>query len=356
MKTIKINNKSISLSDKPYFIADIAANHDGDLNRAFRLIELAKEAGADAAKFQNFTAKKIVSKYGFENLKFKLSHQRSWKKSVYQVYEEASIDSNWTPKLKEKCESLGIEYMSTPYDYDSLESIVPYSNAIKIGSGDITWHSFIETVASKKMPVIISTGASDQKEVEIAYKVASKMNKDIVIMQCNTNYTGLDSNFDYINLNVLKSFSERFPDAILGLSDHTPGHSTVLGAIALGARVIEKHFTDDTNREGPDHSFSMDPMSWREMVDRSIELWRALGSEIKKVEENEVESNLIQRRGVYLTENVSREEVINLAKVEFLRPIDRNGISPYEFDKVNGKKINKQIDSGQQLLWSDLFE
>ena len=356
MKKIKISNRIISIENKPYFIADIAANHDGDINRAFRLIELAKEAGADAAKFQNFTAEKIVSKAGFDNLNSKLSHQKNWTKSVFEVYQDASIDKDWTPILKAKCDSIGIEYMSTPYDYESLEAITPYSNAIKIGSGDITWHTFIETVAKQNMPIIISTGASELNEVKLAYQVASKFNNDIVIMQCNTNYTGQDNNFDNINLNVLKSYSKAFPEAILGLSDHTPGHSTVLGAIALGARVIEKHFTDDTNRVGPDHSFSMDPISWREMVNRSIELWRSLGSEVKKVESNEFESHLIQRRGAFLTKEVLSGEIIDIDKVEFLRPIDRNGISPYEFNNVIGKRINKDIDRGNQLLWSDIEE
>ena len=356
MKIIRINNSNISLLNKPYFIADIAANHDGDISRAFSLIELAKEAGADAAKFQNFTAEKIVSKSGFDSLNTKISHQRNWTKSVFEVYKDASIDSDWTPLLKAKCDSVGIEYMSTPYDYESLKAITPYSNAIKIGSGDITWHRFIETVASQNMPIIISTGASEMNEVKMAYEVASKFNNNIVIMQCNTNYTGQDTNFDYINLNVLKSYSKAFPEAIIGLSDHTPGHSTVLGAIALGARVIEKHFTDDTSRVGPDHSFSMDPISWRQMVDRSIELWRSLGSENKKIATNEVDSNLIQRRGVYFTEDISSGEIISLDKVDFLRPIDKNGISPYEFDNLIGKRINKYIERGNQLLWSDIEE
>ena len=136
---MKIGNKEILKRGKPFFIADRAANHDGDLERAYKLIELAKEAGADVAKFQNFNAKTIVSKKGFETLGKQLSHQANWKKSVYEVYEDASINPNWTELLKKKCDEVGIEYMTSPYDYASVDLVDPYVNAYKIGSGDITW-------------------------------------------------------------------------------------------------------------------------------------------------------------------------------------------------------------------------
>jgi sialic acid synthase SpsE len=339
--------------NKPYFIADIAANHDGDIHRAFRLIELAKAAGADAAKFQNFTASKIVSKIEFDKQE-KLTHQSTWNKSVYEVYEEASINKEWTTLLKKKCDSVGIEYMSTPYDFESLELIAPHSKAIKIGSGDITWHAFIEKVAMTQLEVIISTGASNIEEVKSAYEVVNKHNNNIIIMQCNTNYTAKIDNFKYINLNVLKSFKDLFPNAILGLSDHTSGHATVLGAIALGARVIEKHFTDDNKRQGPDHFFSMDPHSWREMVDRSLELWAALGDGVKKVEDNELESNLIQRRGTYAIRDLSTGQILEIEDLEFLRPISKDGIPPKDFQSIQGVSLKKDISKGSQILWTDL--
>jgi sialic acid synthase SpsE len=352
MKEIIIGNRVISENSRPYFIADIAANHDGNLDRAFKLIELAKSAGADAAKFQNFTANKIVSKKGFDNIG-KITHQSSWSKSVFEVYEDAAIDKTWTKLLKEKCDNVGIEYMSTPYDFESLELILPFSNAIKIGSGDITWHSFLSKVSKTKLPVILSTGASTIEEVELAYEIIASENNQLILMQCNTNYTGDIANFDHINLKVLSSYKKKFPNVILGLSDHTPGHTTVLGAIALGARVIEKHFTDDTNRIGPDHSFSMDPNTWREMVDRSIELWKSMGDGVKKVELNETESRMVQRRGVYLRRDYYKGERILLEDLEFLRPISINGIPPFKVEDVIGKRmrIDKQIYT--QLEWDD---
>ena len=151
-------------------------------------------------------------------------------------------------------------------------------------------------MASYNKPILIATGASSIADVILTIDFVEKYNKDLVLMQCNTNYTAKPENYKHIHLNVLKSYAQMFPNAILGLSDHTFGHSTVLGAIALGAKVIEKHFTDDNKREGPDHKFSMNPKTWKEMIDRSRELEFSLGGCIKKVEENEKETFVLQRR------------------------------------------------------------
>ena len=136
-------------------------------------------------------------------------------------------------------------------------------------------------------------------------------------MQCNTNYTGSLENFKYIQLNVLKTYRAMYPDMVLGLSDHTPGHATVLGAVALGARMIEKHFTDDINREGPDHAFSMDPHTWREMVNRTRELENALGNGVKKVEENESQTVILQRRSIRLVRDLKEGSLLNANDLEF---------------------------------------
>ena len=204
---MKIGNKEILKKGKPFFIADIAANHDGDLERAYKLIELAKEAGADVAKFQNFNAKTIVSKKGFETLGKQLSHQANWKKSVYEVYKDASINPDWTELLKRKCDEVGIEYMTSPYDYASVDLVDPYVNAYKIGSGDITWTEILKYILSKNKPILLATGASSMEDVDRAMDIL-KENQNIVLMQCNTNYTASTENFKYINLNVLKKYEE----------------------------------------------------------------------------------------------------------------------------------------------------
>lgn len=351
---MKIGNREITNNGKPYFIADIAANHDGQLERAFKLIELAKEAGADVAKFQNFKAETIVSKFGFENLGKQLSHQSAWKKSVYETYEDASVSDEWSAKLKEKCDEIGIEYMTSPYDFASVDLADKYVNAYKIGSGDITWLDIIDYIADKGKPVLLATGAANMNDVERAMKILQTKKVETVLMQCNTNYTASPENYRYINLNVLKTYQGKYPDVILGLSDHTYGHSTVLGAFALGARVFEKHFTDDNSRPGPDHKFSMTPETWRAMVDATYELYYAMGDGVKRVEENEHETVNIQRRAFYLTRDMKQGEKIQKEDVFPLRPVYTDGILPYELDKIIGKRIKRDIHTDECLKWEDI--
>lgn len=354
----KFNLGSIELGqDSPlYFIADIAANHDGDLSRAYKLIELAKESGAHAAKFQNFKASKIVSKNGFENLGGKLSHQSNWKKSVYQTYEEASISYDWTSKLKEKCDEFQIEYFTSPYDFKSVDHADPYVNVFKIGSGDLTWHEIIDYIAKKGKPVMIATGASTLQEVGSAMQILMDNDCDIVLMQCNTNYTAEKNNFNYINLNVLKQYKKLFPRAILGLSDHTHGHSTVLGSIPLGARVFEKHFTDDNSRQGPDHKFAMNPDSWSKMVEFSNEVYMALGDGEKKIEKNEEQTSLVQRRGLWFTRDLNKGHQLLKEDIIPLRPYKNDGYLPYQINEVLGKKLKNSVKGDSCLHKGDLFD
>ncbi|MDD3173215.1 MAG: GNAT family N-acetyltransferase [Herbinix sp.] len=351
---ISIGNRKIGPKEPPYFIADLASNHDGDLERAFRLIELAKENGADAAKFQNFNASTIVSKGGFSSLGKRLSHQSSWKKSVYEVYEDCSIKDDWTRQLKEKCDEVGIEYMTSPYDFEAVELAEPYVQAYKIGSGDITWIQILDYIARKNKPVILATGASSLEDVDRAVKTILPVNKDLILLQCNTNYTASVENYKYVNLNVLKTFASLYPDIILGLSDHTPGHVTVLGAIALGAQVIEKHFTDDNDRNGPDHRFSLNPGAWKEMVKRSMDLWFALGDGIKKVEANESEAAIIQRRSLYFTKDLKASTILKQEDLFPLRPINVGGIPPYQLEQLIGKQLTKAVTADTCIKWEDI--
>ena len=176
MKKLKIGKKYIGDKLNTYFIADIGANHDGSLSRAKKLIRLAKKSGADAAKFQHFSANTIVSDYGFKNLKGNKTHQNKWKKPVYNVYKSASINKAWTKILAKYCKKIGIEFMTSPYAIKIVDEINPYVNAIKIGSGDITWLDILKKIASKKKVTILATGASKLDEVKLAVKVILKSN------------------------------------------------------------------------------------------------------------------------------------------------------------------------------------
>jgi sialic acid synthase SpsE len=351
---IKIGNKVIGAGRSVYFIADIAANHDGDLERAKKLIDLAKEAGADAAKFQNFHAAGIVSDYGFKHLGGQQSHQASWKRSVFEVYQSASVPDDWTPILKNYCDNAGIEYFSSPYDFAATDLLDDYVRAHKIGSGEIDWVETLEYIASKGKPVLLATGACDIGEVQRAVHAILRLNSQLVLMQCNTNYTASAENYKHINLNVLKTYAQMFPEVILGLSDHTAGYTTVLGAVALGARVIEKHFTDDNLREGPDHHFAMNPVSWRAMVDATRELENALGSGDKTVAENERETVIIQRRCLRAARDLKAGETLTREMIAVLRPATPGAILPSELSQVIGTRLLNDIQTGKELTWMDL--
>ncbi len=352
-REINISGRRISVDTPTYFIADIAASHDGELSRAKDLIYRAKEAGAEAAKFQHFLAKDIVSDSGFKNLGTQLSHQAKWTKSVYSIYEQYECPRDWTEVLSETAKKAGIHFITTPYDVEAVELVDKYVPAYKIGSGDITWPAFIEYVAMKKKPLIVASGASNMADVERAVKAALRHTRQLALLQCNTNYTGSRENFRFVNLRVLKTFAEKYPEMVLGLSDHTPGHSAALGAIAFGARIVEKHFTDNCGREGPDHVFSLDPKMWKEMVDRSRELEYAFGDGVKRIEENEKQTAVVQRRCMRYNKDIKAGAMISADDMEALRPVADGSLLPYEKERAVGKKLARDMARGEAVKASD---
>jgi sialic acid synthase SpsE len=349
-----IGEREIALDRPSYFIADVAANHDGDLERAKDLIWRAKAAGADAVKFQHFLAHKIVSDLGFRQLGAPRAHQAKWQKSVFEVYRQYSLDRGWDATLVETARAAGIDWMTTPYDREATDAVADLLLAFKIGSGDITWLDSIEHIASKGKPVLLATGASCLAEVERAVDAVLRGNPQLCLLQCNTNYTGSLENLRFVNLRVLQSYAVHWPGLPLGLSDHTPGHATALGAIALGARVVEKHFTDDPARVGPDHAFSMTPDTWREMVMRARELEAALGDGIKRIEENERDASVVQRRCLRLARDLGPGAAIGPDDLVALRPAPEGSLSPADIARVLGQRLRLAKPAGAELRWSDL--
>jgi N-acetylneuraminate synthase len=352
---IKINNRLIGPGHPTYFIADIAANHDGDLERAKLLIRLAKEAGADAAKFQNFDAPKIVSDYGFKAMSGgQVSHQATWKKSVFEVYKGASIPFDWSMTLFEECKDVGIDYFSSPYDFEAIDFLDQYVEIYKAGSGEIDWIEALERMAGKGKPLFIATGASTIGEVQKAVHAILKINKQLVLMQCNTNYTASPNNYDHLHINVLKTYAPMFPDVILGLSDHTHALAPVIGAVTLGARVIERHFTDSNNREGPDHKFAMNPENWAKMVEETRLLERSLGSADKFIAGNEQDTMIVQRRCLRAARDIKAGEIFTREMIDVLRPATIGAIKPDQIANVIGTKALHDLKYGQELRWTDL--
>lgn len=346
-----IGDRTVGLNEPTYFIADIASSHDGQLSRAKELIWLAKEAGADCAKFQHFMARDIVSDEGFQALGGQMAHQADWKESVYEIFEKYQTPRDWTDELVAECKKADIDFMTTPYDQAAIDLVDQHLKAWKIGSGDIGWSRFIEDVCARGKPVFLATGAADMEDVERAVEAALSKTKLLCLMQCNTNYTGSLENFANVNLNVLRAFALKYPGMPLGLSDHTPGHSVVLGAVTLGACAVEKHFTDDNDRDGPDHPFSMNPKSWREMVDRTRELELALGDGVKRIEANEFDSAVVQRRCLRVTRDLAEGEILLPADVEALRPRPEGAVEPFEQELVIGRPVLAGLKKGDALMW-----
>ena len=350
----EIAGRRIALDAPAYFIADIAANHDGELERAKALIWRAREAGADCAKFQHFLAGKIVSGPGFAELGAQSAHQAGWKRSVVEVYDQYHTRRDWTAALVETCAAAGIDYMTTPYDAEAVAAQIAHVPAVKIGSGDITFDELTALIAGQGKPVLLATGAADMADVEHAVALILAANRMLCLMQCNTNYSGSLENFASVNLRVLTTFAARWPGMVLGFSDHTPGHAAVLGAVTLGARVIEKHFTDDNSREGPDHPFAMNPTSWRDMVVATRQLEAALGDGEKRVEANELETVVVQRRSVRLRFDLPAGHALTPDDLESLRPCPADAVDPRRLGEVLGRTLKAAGKAGDAVRWTDL--
>ncbi len=347
MKQIKIGERWVGEGEPAYVIADIGSNFDGSLAQAKRLIDLAKEVGVDAAKFQSFLPDKIIARNGFHT---RSSFKEKWHKSVWDVYSEASLPREWHKELADYCRKKDIHFFSSPYDkeaVDLLEDIgVP---AYKIGSGDITFLSLVEYIARKGKPVILGTGASSMGEIEEAVRVIRAVgNYDIILLQCVTNYP---SPFEHANIRAMVTLRDAFQVPV-GYSDHTPGSVVPLGAVVLGACVIEKHFTFDKTRKGPDHPFAMDVADMSAMIRSIRQLEAALGSPIKQLTPAETETVIIQRRCLFARVNIKAGAIITAEMLEPLRPAI--GITPQYMPLVIGRKAKVAISQGEPITWDKI--
>lgn len=346
-KKILIGNKEISNST--YIIAEIGANFDGSLQKAKALCLAAKESGADCAKFQSFKSETIVSRKGFEMMDLKGVHG-TWGRSVSDVFKDAEFPREWHREIKEYCDSIGIHFSTSPYDFEAVELCVELDVPfIKIGSGEITWLEMIEKIAKTQKPIFLATGDATLSEIDDAIKVIdSTGNKNLVLMQCITNYPSM---IESANINVLKTYKKAF-DCLVGYSDHSPGDLVILGATALGSCVVEKHFTLNKNDIGPDHPHSMDVNDFKSMVDRIRQLELAMGSTRKLVVEEEAETVIVQRRGLYAKKDIEKGHILTLDDIIELRPA--LGILPKYKSVIIGKTARNQILEGEPIYWENL--
>ena len=348
LKEIKIGNRFIGTNHPTYIIAEIGANFDGNIDKAKRLIDAAKESGADCAKFQTFSTPKIVSEGGFSRMKLEGVHG-SWGRTVSEVFKDAEFPREWHQEISDYCAKTGIDFSTSPYDFEAVDLCikldVPF---IKLGSGDITWLEMLEYIARKGKPMMLATGDATLSEIDEAVRtIEATGNRELILMQCITNYP---SKIDSANVNVLKTYQSAF-DILTGYSDHSPGPVVALASVVLGGCVIEKHFTLNKADKGPDHPHSMNPAEFKLMVDYVREIERAMGSTRKEVVEEEGETVFVQRRCLYAKRDIPVGTIIQVDDIDVLRPA--LGIPPKFKNVIIGKTSKINIEVGQPLFWEN---
>ena len=345
-KEIMIGHRLVGRGHQTYVIAEIGANFDHSIDKAKRLVLAAKECGADCAKFQSFLSERIVSPEGFASMTLEGVHG-SWGKPVDEVFREAEFPRAWHSEIADYCRSIEIDFSTSPYDFDAVDLCatldVPF---IKIGSGEITWPAMLEYIARKGKPMFLGTGDATLAEIDEAVRtIEATGNDQLVLLQCITNYP---SKIESAHINVLKTYQSAF-DILTGYSDHTPGLVVALGAVALGAVVIEKHFTLSNEDKGPDHPHSMEAREFAQMVKCIRELESAMGTTRKAVVEEEQETVFVQRRGLYASRAVRAGQAFEAVDIVALRPA--LGLAPKYADLLVGKTAKIDLPKGTPLRW-----
>jgi sialic acid synthase SpsE len=343
MGTIKRTHKAekdmkLGQRNRAYIIAEIGSNHDGDLERAKKLMTLAKESGADAAKFQSFQADNLIRR----------SHP------AWEVLNKLSLPDKWHKILKEHGDTIGIDFLSTPFDLERLRLLVDVGvPAIKIASGDLTYLELLEAAALTKKPVILSVGHAAISEVDTAVQtLLAKDCQEMYLLQCISLYPSQAKN---ANLKAMRGLAERFCFPV-GYSDHSPGSLVAIGAVALGASVIEKHFTDDSSRKGPDHAFAMTPALFKSMVEQIREMEEALGDYQKKPLPEESEERIMARRAIYSMRPLKKGTHLTRQDVKVVRQAYEGGVTADNLDEVVGKILTADIDADTMITWKMIGE
>tara|TARA_B110000027_G_C16120629_1_gene302667 strand:- start:3217 stop:4272 length:1056 start_codon:yes stop_codon:yes gene_type:complete len=348
MKIIDVFNKtnpySIKIS-KPYIIAEAGVNHEGSLDTAKRLIEEAKEGGADAIKFQTYKASSLASKNSpaywdttkeptLSQYELFLKHDKFWKNEMIE--------------LKKHCDRLDIEFLSTPFDKTSADFLNDLMSVYKISSSDITNKPFIEHICKFQKPIILSTGASHLHEIQEAVYWIEKFGNPLALLHCILNYPTLNNN---ANLGMIKGIKKAFPDKIVGYSDHTlpEDMNTLLISTLLGSVIIEKHFTHDKNLPGNDHYHAMDKNDLINFIEKLKITLSLLGNFDVKALPEEEKSIKNARRSLVASKLIKRGEVVSYDHLTFKRPA--TGISPKYIDKLVGKIAKEDIEEDKIIDW-----
>ena len=346
-KTISIDGRVIGAEMPPYVIAEMSANHNGKIETAYKIIEAAKQAGADAVKLQTYRPDTITLNCDSEDFRI---HGGLWDgRTLYELYEEAHMPWEWHAPLFAHARKHGITIFSSPFDNTAVDLLEDLNApAYKIASFEAVDHALIKYVASTGKPLIISTGMADAEEIQEAIDAAREGGcKELAILHCVSGYPAPAEDY---NLRTIPDMIQRF-SLVTSLSDHTLDNTTAITSVAMGASIIEKHFTLDRSGGGPDDSFSLEPAELTALCKDSKTAWAALGC-VDYGRKSSEQGNVKFRRSLYFVKNMKVGEAITRDSIRSVRP--GFGLSPKHFDAVMGKRINRDVSAATPITWDVL--
>ncbi|MFZ3171711.1 MAG: pseudaminic acid synthase [Carboxydocellales bacterium] len=348
MEQIKIGKRIIGEEQPCFIIAEAGSNHDRDINQAKALIDLALEAGADAVKFQTFTADKIAANTNHAIVR--LGNEYEGVPTLYELYKGLELPRDWQMELAHYAVDKGIMFLSTPFDRDAVDELDELGMpAYKVASFEMVDLPFLKCMAKRGKPVILSTGMATMGEIEEALTaIYSSGNKQVILLHCGISYP---MPYSEVNLKAIETMRLAFQVPV-GYSDHSLGISVPLAAVALGAKVIEKHFTLDKKLKGPDHKFALDPGELKDMVRGIREVEAALGSPVKGPTPAEELHRARGRRSIFSRVDIPRGTVINEDMLAVLRP--GIGLKPKYLEVVTGRKAQRDIKANEPITWDEI--
>ena len=348
MNDIKIGNRILGKGHPSFIIGELSCNHNGDFELAVESVKAMHAAGVDCLKLQ--TAKPGSITIDSRKDDFMISGGTLWdNKSLFELYSEVYTPWEWHKPLQELAASLGMEFFSSPFDSEAVEFLEEMNvPAYKIASFEITDIPLIEHAASKGKPIIMSTGIAREEDIIDAVEACRRVgNNQIILLKCTSSYP---TPLEEVNLNTIHMLREKF-EVQIGLSDHTMGYVVPMGAVALGATLIEKHFIMDRNLGGPDSAFSMEPNEFKEMVDNVRSVEKALGKATLELSEKSLKNRDFSR-SLYVVANVNEGEEFNIENIRSIRP--GHGLSPKFLKEIIGKKAKQNIEKGTALTWEHI--
>ena len=344
-KEFKIGTRTISPTSPTFIVAEISANHNQDFHRAVEIVHAAKEAGADAIKLQTYTADTIT--IDCDDPCFQINEGTIWDgTTLYKLYQEAYTPWDWQPKLMEEANKLGMECFSSPFDFSSVDFLEEMNvPAYKIASYEINDIPLIRKIAKLHKPMIFATGIAYPEDIERALAVCKEEgNEDILLLKCVSSYP---TPYEAVNLNVIPTLANTY-DCIAGISDHTMGTIVSAGAVALGAKMIEKHFTLRRADGGPDSAFSMEPEEFAKMVSEVRILEKALGSSEYILTDTQVLEHG-GSRSLFVVKDIAAGEILTPENIRSIRP--GCGLHTMHYEEILGKRAKLDLKKGTPLSW-----